>query len=140
MSAELSAKVQIALWWIASIAVSVLCCSALFVLFASYLVDVKMAIKDSEVRISSVEQQESRILEEIEMIRKHIVLQSSQRPAVAPQAPAASAPTPAPTTETPDSSAPPAAATEAPADLTVGGSAPDNKSSAPAVAVPSEKK
>jgi len=75
MSTEVSAKIQVAIWWITSIAVSVLCCSVLFVLFASYLVDVKAAVKDSQTRIATVEERETRILEEIELLRKHVTVQ-----------------------------------------------------------------
>jgi hypothetical protein len=87
MSKELSEKIQHTLWWIASIATSVLCCSALFVLFASYLVDVKIGIKENNERISVVEDREDKILTEIGLIRKHAVFQTAQ-PAVATQPPA----------------------------------------------------
>lgn len=107
MSAELSSKVQIALWWITSIAVSVLCCSILFVFFASYLVDVKQAVKDSEARIASVEAREDRILEELQLLRKRIAPLAA--PVAAPVAqPADAASVPAPAVETPAVPAAPA--------------------------------
>ncbi|MDE1900885.1 MAG: hypothetical protein KGI37_04470 [Alphaproteobacteria bacterium] len=64
-------KMQNALWWIASIAVSVLCCSILFVLFAGYLVEVKQDIKESDMRINAIEEREDTILANIEALRKH---------------------------------------------------------------------
>ena len=76
MPNEVSTKIQVAIWWITSIAVSVLCCSILFVLFASYLVEVKEAGEENQVRIKTVEERESRILEEIELLRKHVVVQA----------------------------------------------------------------
>jgi type IV secretory pathway VirJ component len=79
MSAELHEKIQNTLWWIASIATSVLCCAALFVLFASYLMDVKTGIKENNERISIIEDREDRILTEIGLIRKHAVFQSTQQ-------------------------------------------------------------
>jgi hypothetical protein len=90
-------KFQNALWWIASIAVSVLCCSVLFILFASYLVEVKADVRDNNIRLNVIEQREDRILAEIEMIHKHDIM-------VAP----AAAPTSAPS----EGTSPPATPTE----------------------------
>jgi hypothetical protein len=72
---ELSTKVEIALWWITSIAISVLCCSVLFVLFASHLVDVRDMVRDTSARIDIITAREDRILAEIELIRKRAVFQ-----------------------------------------------------------------
>ncbi len=116
MSNELSAKIQTALWWITSIAVSVVCCSILFVLFASYLVEVKASVKDSAERISIIEEREGRILSEIEMIRKRVVVQPASAPAVeAPASVPVNGAAPA-SVETP-SAAPAASAPAAPAAL-----------------------
>lgn len=67
-----SSKSEGVFWWIASIAVSVLCCAVLFVLFASYIVDIKAAIVDTGERINLVQQRDDRILSEIEMLRKNL--------------------------------------------------------------------
>ena len=88
MSTEVSAKVQIAIWWITSIAVSVLCCSVLFVLFAGYLVTVKQSVELTQSRVETIEKREITILEEIEMLRKHVTVQ----PPVTVAAPAVEAP------------------------------------------------
>ena len=86
MTTDLPTKVQVALWWITSIAVSVLCCSILFVLFANHLVNIRGMVKDTNDRIGIIEAREERILAEIELIRKRAVFQPVQ--ASANQAPA----------------------------------------------------
>ena len=75
MSLEISSKLQALLWWMTSIAVSVLCCSVLFVLFASYLVDAKAAIRENNMRIDAIEQRENTILAEIQILRKQTTAQ-----------------------------------------------------------------
>lgn len=143
MSAELSAKVQVALWWITSIAVSVLCCSIIFVLFASYFVDVKAAVKESSDRINIIEDREDTILLELDMIRKHAVFQPAQPAAAAVQAPAADAPAnltvsgpnPDKALAPSDASAPQTSAPQAAAPQTT---AP--KAAAPTLPTPADKK
>lgn len=118
---QLSAKNQTILWWIASIASSVLCCAILFVLFATYLIDIKGAIKDNDERLNLIREREDRILAEIAMIRKHPVFQlpvargATEAPtplgAQAPETPAAPEAAPAPAA--PAVTAPPAAAAPA---------------------------
>ncbi len=86
-------KSQAIAWWIASIAMSVLCCSILFVLFAGYIVDIKQTIENATSRIEVIKDREDRILNEIENIRRHVILLKSAektndpREAEAPQAP-----------------------------------------------------
>ena len=119
---------QNVMWWLVSIAVSVVCCAVLFVLFASYLVEMKADLKDSATRINLVEEREDRILSELETMNKR-GLASAPVAAPAPAAPA-SAPvveppaTPAPSAETPSPQVP---AMPAPAEVTT---------PAPPVAVP----
>lgn len=69
---KMSSKGEGVFWWIASIATAVLCCAVLFVLFASYIVDIKAAIVDTGERINLVQQRDDRILAEIEMLRKNL--------------------------------------------------------------------
>lgn len=85
MSSEVSAKLQMMLWWIASIATSVVCCSLLFVLFASYLVGVRNSVMESEVRIALIEERSAQILAEVKMIREHAGLKAPANPSVAVQ-------------------------------------------------------
>ena len=75
MSSELSAKLQVTTWWIISIAVAVLCCSVLFVLFASYLVEMREEVRDTDARIRLVEERDDRILAELESMHKHMLAQ-----------------------------------------------------------------
>jgi hypothetical protein len=112
MSADLSAKVQATLWWITSIAASVLCCSVLFLFFANHIVGIREMVQDTNHRIGIIEAREDRILAELELIRKHAVF---QRPVGATQAPGD-------------------AATEAPVSLSVSGTNPDKAEKAPEVA------
>jgi len=89
MSTE-SSRNQNILWWIASIATSVLCCSILFVLFASYIVDVKKDLEDSSMRLSLIEKREDRILSEMELLLKHMAVKVNNgeiRPAAEAPAP-----------------------------------------------------
>jgi len=117
MSAEVSAKIQIAIWWITSIAVSVLCCSVLFVLFAGYLVSVKQSIELTQSRIDTIEKRETTILSEIELLRKHVTIQ----PPVTVAAPATA---PASTVEAPVASPAPIAVPAAPTPVEVPAPAP----------------
>jgi hypothetical protein len=68
-------KIQNSVWWIISVALSVLSCAIIFVLFASYLVEVKQSIKENEALINIIQNREDRILSEVELIRQHAVLQ-----------------------------------------------------------------
>src|ERR1700679_2124398 len=96
MSIDSPAKLQNTLWWITSIAISVVCCSVLFILFASYLVELETDLKDNNLRINAVEEREDRILAELEMIRNHAVLTPAQpSTATAVPVPASQAPDPA---------------------------------------------
>ena len=88
MSSDLSSKVQNVLWWITSIATSVVCCSVIFVLFASYFVDLRQDIKAGNLRINMIEQQEDKILAEVELIRKHTMEQQMSATPTAVAAPA----------------------------------------------------
>ena len=71
MSTQDYTKPQNILWWIASIATSVVCCALLFIFFASYMVELRTTARDNNVRIDVIQQQETQILHELEQIRKH---------------------------------------------------------------------
>ncbi len=79
-----SVKPQNFFWWIASIAVSVLCCAVLFVVFAVYLCDVKSSIKANEDNIALIQQREDRILAEIELLRKNSQISPTQDSSASP--------------------------------------------------------
>lgn len=61
MQTEIPDTKQYLLWWITSIATSVVCCSILFVVFAGYLTRVKEDIITNRVRIEMIEQRLNRI-------------------------------------------------------------------------------
>jgi len=148
-----SVKPQNVFWWIASIAVSVLCCAVLFVVFACYLCDVKSSIKANEDNIALIQQREDRILAEIELIKKNAQPAPTQDSSAVPMPdstagggtppalPAAASSNAAATTVTPAASVtvptvlavPPTAAGPAPA-------APVPQVSLPSITAPADKK
>ncbi len=73
-----NAKTQNILWWIASIATSVLCCSVLFILFAGYINDIKTSLELTGAQISVIRAREDKILAEIEMIHKKMVKETAE--------------------------------------------------------------
>jgi uncharacterized membrane protein len=86
MSSEITVKIQSLLWWVSSIAVSVLCCSMLFVVFASYMVEIKASVQNNNVRIESVEAREDKIIFELDALQKRIAPVAAPPVAVAPPA------------------------------------------------------
>lgn len=110
MSMEMPQKNQNILWWIASIASSVLCCAILFVLFATYLIDIKGALRDNDERLNIIREREDRILAELEMIRRHAIFQTPKLEATDIPVPLSTTPAPAAVPEA--APAPAAAATD----------------------------
>jgi hypothetical protein len=82
MSSDLSNRVQNAVWWITSIATAVVCCSILFVLFASYFVDLRDDIRSNFVRLNLIEEREDKILAELESFRKRGFVGEAATPAL----------------------------------------------------------
>ena len=127
MSTENPEKFQNTLWWITSIAVSVVCCATLFVLFASYLVEMKASMQENEMRIEMLEGREKNILVEIQALRKQIT-------PVAVTAPVAAAPLP--TAAAPEGNAVMVPVTSAPAVAPEAAPTPSATGAAPAIAIP----
>jgi len=75
-----SFKTQNLTWWIASIATSVLCCSILFVLFGGYIVEVKNSLGEARESIRTIQENEDRILDELQMIRRGLLLKTNKGP------------------------------------------------------------
>ena len=84
MNNDCAPKSKELLWWITSIASSVVCCSILFIFFASYLGDLRTMEQDNNARIGVIEQQENQILTELEAIRNHTDAASSPAAVPAP--------------------------------------------------------
>jgi hypothetical protein len=140
---DAAARFQNTVWWITSIAISVVCCSVLFILFASYVAEIKNDIRETSLRINSIEQREDAILTDVEIMNKRAIsLQAGSgsqvpmppsvpqpQPAMPPIAPAAPPPD-APQSAPPEVSQPasPSPAAVSPETAPVSG--------APAVTVP----
>jgi hypothetical protein len=139
MSMEETTKFKNALWWIASIAVSVLCCSVLFILFASYLVEVKTDIRDTNMRLNTVERREDRILVELETLRKHDMPAQAATAPVVPDAQGIAVPASGDAPATPPAAASDISTAPAPA-VTSPASAPPPPITVPAISTPSENK
>ncbi len=117
MTTDLPTKVQVVLWWITSIAASVLCCSVLFVYFATHLVVIRGMVKDTNDNIAIMQAREERILSEIEIIRKRAVFQPVQASSIQGAADIA---------------------VEPPVSLDVGGSNPNKEPEVPPMVAPVE--
>ncbi|MDD4617353.1 MAG: hypothetical protein PHW76_09680 [Alphaproteobacteria bacterium] len=156
MPDDTNTKNRNVLWWIASIATSVMCCSILFVLFASYIVDIKSTLEETSGRINIIQLREEKILAEIEMIRKRVGKETGETKAPEADAAAPTSPVAAPllplsgASETPEKMpeiTPPSAPTSLvpvaqPVPTTVGTTAPVSVAPVPVPAVPAstEKK
>lgn len=106
--------------WIVSLAISVICCAILFLMFAVYMLSLQEKIGIVAIKLESVEQRQGQLATDINAIRHPIQVQISGV-GTSPAAPAI--PAPAPVAEMP----PPAAPAVAP----VGVVAPLPASSAP---------
>ncbi|MBV8549270.1 MAG: hypothetical protein JO126_07430 [Alphaproteobacteria bacterium] len=99
--------------WIPSLAVSIVCCSVLFVVFADYLADVKESISGAQARVELLERRTNQLRLDISLMSKRLppppvaatpaVPDVAATPAAAPAADATApaAPTAVPTTITP---------------------------------------
>lgn len=65
-------RLKTALWWITSIAIAVVCCSSLFVLFANYLVDMKAELRDVNARLSILEERANNASATIDLLRARL--------------------------------------------------------------------
>ncbi len=138
MNNDNQAKSKELLWWITSIATSVLCCSVLFIFFASYLVDLRTTERDNNARIDVIEQRENKILTELELIRKHA--EAISAPAAVPAAPVVDGTGAVVTPPAPDAQGSMNAMPGAVAPSSTTGSAPMPHVEVPVVAPPADKK
>jgi len=65
-------------WWIISLAISVVCCAILFVVFAGYLVDIKEGISTSKMRLDLVDQRLNEMNADLENARRRSTVQQIQ--------------------------------------------------------------
>lgn len=122
--------------WITSLAISVVCCAALFLVFAGYIVDLHRKMSETAIRVELLQEVQSQLTAELNAMRRPIPVMpmgpmepSTQAvPQVAPQAVPPAPPAqpdketqapapqaePAPAMVSPAPSTPPAAAKTAP--------------------------
>jgi hypothetical protein len=114
--------------WIVSLAISVLCCAVLFVVFAQYVVDIKRNIAAENQRLEIMTIQQDELLAQIKSLHK--IMAASIAPVATPAVPApvgvaVQAPAPAeivqPATPAPAAPATPEPATVAPAPVPTSG-------------------
>lgn len=79
---------QVIAQWITSIAISVVCCAVLFVVFAGYIVDLHSAVNLVSVRLEVAQEKYAYLLSEVDTLKKTLVFQANGR-APGPAAPAA---------------------------------------------------
>lgn len=96
MEKDIKPKTDI-LAWIASVAVSVLSCSVIFVIFASYITDIKRDVNDVKIHVSLIDKQQQQTVSEIEFLQKRMLVQEKAQektamPTVTPDAIAVTAP------------------------------------------------
>jgi hypothetical protein len=72
-------KTQLIISWIASLAISVVCCSILFVIFANYLSDIKKSIATENVQLAQMALYQEKLLSEIQVLRREIDAKEKQR-------------------------------------------------------------
>ncbi len=69
---------QNTLWWITSLAISVVCCAVLFVVFASYLFDIKESVAILKDRYDIVSHRMDMMNMEVENLRRRNTVQQIQ--------------------------------------------------------------
>ncbi len=74
---------QLIAQWITSLAISVICCAVLFVVFAGYIVDLHSAINLATVRLEVVQEKDRHLMSEIAMLKRYL----PQPPSLAAAAP-----------------------------------------------------
>ncbi len=70
---NVKAPSQVMIQWIASLAISILCCAVLFIVFARYIVQIHEQGKLTEMRLELMQEQNNRILEELLSLKKTMV-------------------------------------------------------------------
>ncbi|MDD3371826.1 MAG: hypothetical protein PHE27_08405 [Alphaproteobacteria bacterium] len=96
---EETSKSQNVLWWIASIATSVLCCSVLFVFFAGFISDLKLQMQVTNSHIDLIQLREEKILTELIILRKQLSRALPPEASAEPLPPGASDPAAVPGAE-----------------------------------------
>ncbi len=82
--------IQLVAQWITSLAISVVCCAVLFIVFAGYIVNMNNDMNLLTVRIEVLRERESTMLSDINAIKKTLAIQAAV-PAPSEATPAAAA-------------------------------------------------
>jgi len=77
---------QATIQWIISLAISVICCAVLFIVFAGYLLDVHNSVSLNTIRLEVLQERQNQLSSEIDYIRHPIPVNAGA--SVAPQYPA----------------------------------------------------
>jgi hypothetical protein len=75
---EMNYKGQSTSWWITSLAISVVCCAVLFVVFAGYVFDMKETMAALRMRIEMTDQRFADVNAELETLRHRMTVQQIQ--------------------------------------------------------------
>lgn len=83
--------------WIVSLAISVICCAILFVIFASYIFDLNEKVAMSNAQLSALQESTNLVLTELKQMRAAVPTTipteaATQTPVVMPQPPEGTAP------------------------------------------------
>lgn len=84
--------------WIISLAISIVCCAVIFVIFAAYIMNLHSELSVNTVRIEMVREQQKQMAAELYLLRRPIQIQVSNQNQPAPPpggAPAGAPPSPA---------------------------------------------
>jgi len=58
--------------WITSLAISVICCAALFLVFAGYIIDLHGKTADTAIRLEILQERQNQLVAELDAIRRPI--------------------------------------------------------------------
>ncbi|NTU76333.1 MAG: hypothetical protein HGA90_00710 [Alphaproteobacteria bacterium] len=124
---ETGSHSRMAIQWIVSLAVSVLCCALLFVVFASHLPDIQGNTELALVRLAILQERQNQLISELDMMRRSGMAQANVATIGIPTNSSSSSPSAADSNSASSALVEPAAASSVPMPA-----APPVKSSAPA--------
>lgn len=77
-----NAHAQLIAQWITSLAISVICCAVLFVVFAGYIVDLHNSINLATVRLEVIQEKNNQILSDLNALRRGLIPQAALPPSL----------------------------------------------------------
>lgn len=85
-AANKTLQAQIVAQWITSLAISVVCCAVLFIVFAGYIVDLHDTTNLLTVKLEVLQERHNQLASELTLIKRPTVVQITGAPAQAPAA------------------------------------------------------